>query len=87
MSIICASLNNSYLAHIFRADKLAATVSNFLRIFPVSAPVSDAADASNIYKRQSFVILAYGGQHDLQPYFPDFSFYKVPDECESVILE
>ena len=66
---ICTS--SDYTEQVLRATKLASIVNNFLRAFP------------NNNKGKHVVILAYGGDHDLQYYFPDKNLHRMPGKCVS----
>lgn len=69
---ICLS-ESTQAAKVYRAEKLAQAVNHFLE------------DHSSVAShRSTLAILVYNNKLDLQNYFPDKSFYKIPDHCLSI---
>ena len=69
---ICLS-ESTQASKVYRAEKLAQAVNHFLE------------DHSSVAShRSTLAILVYNDELDLQNYFPDKSFYKIPDSCLSI---
>ena len=66
-------LESTHALKVYRAEKLAQAVNHFL--------TDNSSIASN---KPTIAILLYNDVLDLQDYFPDKKFYKIPDHCLSI---